>query len=186
MHLFSSISDFTSFQYQTGYVCVNTVYLIISPRSCSCSLLMHLLMPSHKAEFHCICESCIATSSTDAARNPVRRIFPASQKHAHLACIKAERDAIKIHATHAQDPGIPDQVFALTLMDKGPNMETQPSKLWTSHVEHQDDSTAQPIFPEATLIIDSIMESMVRLPVRISQPQHPSLEPNNLFPALDL
>ena len=142
-------------------------------------------MPSRKAGFQCLCESCVATSGIDAAGNPLGRIFPPSQKHAHLARIKAERDGVKIRAVHVQDTGVPDRVFALTLMDEGPNMETQPSKLWTSRAEYQDDSTTQPVFPEASLIADSIAESMNRLPLGINEPRHPSPESHDIFPTSD-
>lgn len=143
-------------------------------------------MPSRKAEFLCVCLSCAAAGGNDPAGKPLGRIFPLSQKVAHLARIKAECDAIEVWTAHVQDTGVPDRIFALTLMDEGPNMETQPDKLWTSRLEYQDSSTTQPAFSEAALIADSIVESMGRLPAGINQPIHSAPQPHDIFPTFDL
>jgi hypothetical protein len=134
-------------------------------------------MPSRKAEFHCVCKSCAATGGVDTIRQPLGCIIPLSQKHAHLARIKAERDAVEHQAVHAQDTDIPHTVFALTLADEGPEIETQPNRLWSSHLDDQESASIQLDLSDAALIADSIVRGMSRLPIVTSQPGHPVLEP---------
>jgi hypothetical protein len=170
------------------YARVNTACLSgpLPPSSLPVSPFPFHSMPSRNAEFLCVCPSCAAAGGNDPAGKPLGRIFSLSQKHAHLARIKAERDAIKAQTAQVQDTAIPDRIFALTFMDEGPNMETQPDKLWTSRLEYQENTTTQPVFPEAALIADSIAESIGRLPAGINQPIHSTPQPHDVFPTFDV
>jgi hypothetical protein len=96
-------------------------------------------------------------------------IFPLSQKHAHLAHIKAECDAVEHQAVHTQDTDIPYTVFAQTLADKGPKIETQSNRLWSSCLDDQESAPTQLNLSNAALIADSIVRGMSRLPIVTSQ-----------------
>src|ERR1700761_8149800 len=109
-----------------------------------------------KATFHCFCASCILLGGVGPDNQPLGKLFPASQRVAHLARVRAEEEAEaqwqSSTTTNPRDAAVIQEasssIFALTLTDNGPDLNTQCSRLWTSRDEIQV-SFPPPSMPDA-------------------------------------
>ena len=123
-------------------------------------------MPSRKAALvFCNCTECCHIS-----HHPKGRPFSSAiEKTAHLARMHLEREP-RSHQTEPQvaqeDIGdIGARVFATTVLDDGPDLECQPSKLWTSREEFQQNSADVQYhsYAQSALPLDDIIAGVSRL-----------------------
>ena len=105
-------------------------------------------MPGRKANpVICTCDSCCSTAVGG-------RPFPSAiAKSAHLARVRLERsssipaqhpdansgDAFTATSAERESDDLAAQVFATALLDPGPDLITQPSRIWTSRAHFQSD-----------------------------------------------
>jgi hypothetical protein len=118
-------------------------------------------MPARQlGKFRCCCIICIASCETGSDGTPLGKLIPESQRISHLARVRAETEARR----QSDIQNAAASLFASTLVDDGPDLHSQPSRLWSSRDEYQ--SSASTIFesPETeTLPIDIIMSGFQRL-----------------------
>jgi len=117
-------------------------------------------MPSRSHETRCTCIQCTRVGGLDSSGNPKGVVIPSRNLAAHLARVRAE--AVEI-ATRDVDEA-EARLFALTLTDDGPNRAGQPSKLWTSRAEFQQEVYQTHNLPDhPSPPVNDILEGVSRL-----------------------
>jgi hypothetical protein len=121
-------------------------------------------MPARKnAPVFCTCAACCRYSGHSKGVAFSSTI----ERTAHLARVNLERDTINSSA-HTQ-PAEEDiqaasaDVFVSTLLDNGPNLDSQPSKLWTSRNEFQQSISTHRLPDASALAIDDLINSVSQL-----------------------
>ena len=124
-------------------------------------------MPKRDQLFLCFCESCRETGPLGNDGEPLGVTMPTSQRIPHLTCVKAEREARRTPLpTNCDDSPLSTElktnIFAHVLTDNGPNLNSQPSRLWTSRHEFQSGNCV-PSNPICEGAIGVIAETVGRL-----------------------
>jgi len=122
-------------------------------------------MPKREQFYQCFCESC-------REAGPLGVTIPKSQRIPHLTRVKAEREAsgapLQAHCDHSVlSTELATDIFAHVLTDSGPNLNSQPSRLWTSQNEFQSNNCV-PSNPISEGTGDVITETIGRLVVETS------------------
>ncbi|KAF8588057.1 hypothetical protein K439DRAFT_1613810 [Ramaria rubella] len=118
-------------------------------------------MPARADSTRCRCANCIVI-------HPEGKIFSAIQLKAHLAKLQAEQWAqLKNEELHEQSQeieAIAAQVLALMISDDGPDLTSQPSRLWASclAVQEQTSSVLIPLDP-STHLLSEVVEGVKHL-----------------------
>jgi hypothetical protein len=120
---------------------------------------VHRTMPARQlGKFRCCCIICTASCDTGPDGTPLGKLIPESQRIPHLARVKAETEARR----QSDIQSAAASLFASTLIDDGPDLHAQPSRLWSSREEYQ--SSASTISPKTqTHSMDIILDSFQRL-----------------------
>lgn len=126
----------------------------------------HRIMPARTpSKFCCFCVLCLASCATGPDGNPLGNLIPESQRVPHLAHAKAETEAQRL-SQESDLQKAAASLFASTLVDDGPNLHTQPSRLWTSREGYQ--SSASRTVPDSEgPRINTIIESFQRLQCKV-------------------
>jgi len=124
----------------------------------------------------CHCPTCDAGGGLQANGQPQGRSFTPRHYKAHL--LRITRENSERSAGGQPQIGIEEAastMFVSALLDDGPDLETLPSKLWTSRAAFQKgraphiSPTAQP-YPSSTSSIDVITDSIRHLTVSSNDP----------------
>ena len=118
-------------------------------------------MPSRPNETRCTCIQCTQRGGLDASGKPKGVMIPSRHLSTHLARVQAEQEAITAREIEAVEA----ELVALTLTDDGPVHASQPSKLWTSRNEFQQDVSHTVHLPNVSMSppISDILEGVSRL-----------------------
>jgi hypothetical protein len=117
-------------------------------------------MPARTDTTRCQCASCLAV-------HPEGKLFRASQLKAHLVKVLAEQqEPLRNEPSRNQSQSIEAvaaQVLALTVSDEGPDLTSQPSRLWASRpaVQQRTSSVLDPA--PATSLLGEVVEAVRRL-----------------------
>ena len=130
-------------------------------------------MPSRSTETRCFCIQCTQQGGLDASDKPKGMMILSRHLSAHLARVQAEQEAIAAGEREAVEA----RLVALTLTDDGPM--DQPSKLWASRDEFQQDVSHTIHLPDhsATPPINDILEGVSRL--SLPRPSTDHVGPSN-------
>jgi hypothetical protein len=118
----------------------------------------------------CHCSACDAEGGLQANGQPKGRFFTARHYKTHVLRINRQNSA-RSAQSQQQPVGVEEAasaMFTSTLLDDGPDLETLPSKLWTSRAAFQEERapyispTAQ-TDPSSTSSIDVIIDGIHRL-----------------------
>jgi len=118
----------------------------------------------------CHCSACDAEGGLQANGQPKGRFFTARHYKTHVLRINRQNSA-RSAESQQQPVGVEEAasaMFTSTLLDDGPDLETLPSKLWTSRAAFQEERapyispTAQ-TDPSSMSSIDLIINSIQRL-----------------------
>jgi len=122
-------------------------------------------MPARNETFVCTCQSCLLNGGRDANGIPIGISHPVAHREAHLVRVHAEAearrasdDAAKVQAERNLVGDITLNIFTSTLLDEGPNLESQPSRLWSSREEFQASRSASSPNPDTVEhLVDGIL-----------------------------
>ena len=129
-------------------------------------------MPKQSTELNCQCDDCMACYGAQG-----KTWASTHERRAHLNCVRLESDFIIKQEEACLASAC---LFALTLMDEGPYLDTQPPRHWTSPSDFQDsrrDSDTTPAH-STSLPIEGIVTSVCHL----SSQQHPELPTKPFVP----
>ena len=115
-------------------------------------------MPTHDKHYQCYCMGCCEVDQTGTAKNPLRKLQLERHKAIHLRDTSSLDPTPDVcHATVANlalsavsqqgdmesnIDSLSTVLFAALLCNNGPDLVSQPSKLWASHEEFQKDASS--------------------------------------------
>jgi hypothetical protein len=127
----------------------------------------------------CRCSDCLAQGSVDHTGKALGKVWP-SAYHIKLHLNRVHQE--KLHTSSAEDPppaevlhtaeALPnelvDSLFALTLLDNGPEVNGQPPCHWTSQANYQEDNMHTNILPDRShhTPLDDIVAGVNRLTIQ--------------------
>jgi hypothetical protein len=124
----------------------------------------HPSMPFRSNDTRCFCIQCTWDGGLDASGQPKGTLIPSQRLAVHLTRVQAE------HAEILAREAIEAQMVTLTFMDDGPDLAGQPSKLWTSREQFQQDVNHNDHLPDHSTSppINNILEGVSRLSLAAS------------------
>jgi hypothetical protein len=124
-------------------------------------------MPKRDMNICCICTTCKNSGDLAPDGSPLGKLIPASQRIAHQRRMQLEVEA----TLGTQETVISDAIYLVmrdTLAPSDSNLDSQPSRLWTSRHDFQRETSLQQN-PDALTCedppVDAILEGIQRLQV---------------------
>jgi hypothetical protein len=129
-------------------------------------------MPSRSNDTRCFCIQCTREGGQDASGQPKGMLIASRRLAAHLTRVRAEEAEILARNT------VEAQVVALTLTDCGPDLAGQPSKLWTSREQFQQEVNHNHHLPDHSTSppINDILEGVSRLSIAVPSSNQPTYD----------
>jgi hypothetical protein len=128
-----------------------------------------------------VCTQCTKVGGLDGAGNPKGVIMLSRNLTPHLAHVRAEEaeDALQQREDREE---VEAHLFALTLTDNGPDYIGQPSKLWSSCAEFQQDvhQTHHLTDHSASPPVGDILEGLTWLSVSQDSPLSSCIDPTSV------
>jgi hypothetical protein len=111
-------------------------------------------------DFTCYCKECTKVGGLDTITGKARGVtMPTSARVAHLKRVKEARQ----QAIEQEVQSVTASVMALALTDEGPDMDSQPNRLFVSRQEYQSSVRAPALSTDAA--VEAIAQSLQRLHV---------------------